>query len=56
MTVPESSEDKAAFALRQKLHDEVQNLKMFAVPWRGGSRHVRMGTKILVGLGVGGML
>lgn len=56
MTIPESSTDKAALALRQKLQDEVQSLKGFAVPWRGESRHVRIGTKILVGLGVEGML
>ena len=56
MTVPENSDDKAALALRQKLQDEVQGLKGFAAPWRGGSRHVRIGTKALVGLGVEGML
>jgi len=56
MTVPESNHDKAALALRQKLQDEVQGLKGFAVPWRGESRHVRIGTKVLVGLGVEGML
>ena len=56
MTVPENNDDKAALALRQKLQDEVQGLKGFAVPWRGESRHVRIGTKALVGLGVEGML
>lgn len=56
MTIPENNDDKAALALRQKLQDEVQGLKGFAVPWRGESRHVRIGTKILVGLGVEGML
>lgn len=56
MTIPENSDDKAALALRQKLQDEVQSLKGFAVPWRGESRHVRTGTKALVGLGVEGML
>jgi CDP-diacylglycerol--glycerol-3-phosphate 3-phosphatidyltransferase len=55
MTIPENN-DKAALALRQKLQDEVQSLKGFAVPWRGESRHVRVGTKVLVGLGVEGML
>ena len=56
MTVPENVNDKAALALRQKLQDEVQSLKGFAVPWRGESRRVRIGTKALVGLGVEGML
>ena len=56
MTVPENSDNKAALALRQKLQDEVQSLKGFAVPWRGESRHVRIGTKMLVGLGIEGML
>ena len=56
MTVPENSDDKAAISLRQKLQDEVQGLKGFAVPWRGESRRVRIGTKVLVGLGVEGML
>lgn len=56
MTVPENNSDKAALALRQKLQDEVQGLKGFVVPWRGESRHVRIGTKMLVGLGVEGML
>ena len=56
MTVPENNGDKAALALRQKLQDEVQGLKGFVVPWRGESRRVRIGTKMLVGLGVEGML
>lgn len=56
MTIPENDENEAALALRRKLQDEVQGLKGFAVPWRGESRHVRIGTKVLVGLGVGGML
>lgn len=56
MTIPENSDDRAALALRQKLQDEVQGLKGFAFPWRGESRHVRIGTKVLVGLGVEGML
>jgi len=56
MTVPENNDDKAVLALRQKLQDEVQDLKRFAVPWRGQGRHVRIGTKMLVGLGVEGML
>lgn len=56
MIVPENNSDQAALSLRQKLQDEIQNLKGFAVPWRGESRHVRIGTKILVGLGVEGML
>jgi len=56
MTVPENNDDKTALALRQKLQNEVQSLKGFAVPWRGESRHVRIGTKVLVGLGVEGML
>ena len=56
MTVPENTKDKAALSLRQKLQDEVQSLKGFAVPWRGEGRRVRIGTKVLVGLGVEGML
>jgi len=56
MTVPENNDDKAALALRQRLQDEVQALKGFAVPWLGESRRVRIGTKVLVGLGVEGML
>ncbi|KAG2146215.1 hypothetical protein DEU56DRAFT_731670 [Suillus clintonianus] len=41
--------------LRQKLHEEVQGLNRWAVPWRGGERKVRWRTKAIVGL-VGGML
>ena len=56
MTIPENDDDQVALALRQKLRDEVHGLKGFAVPWRGESRHVRIGTKMLIGLGVEGML
>lgn len=56
MTVPENNANNAALSLRQKLQDEVQGLKGFAVPWRGEGRHVRLGTKMLVGFGVEGML
>jgi CDP-diacylglycerol---glycerol-3-phosphate 3-phosphatidyltransferase len=55
MTTPATG-DEATQALREQLRNEVNGLKAFAVPWRGENRSVRVGTKILVGLGVGGML
>ncbi|KDQ61230.1 hypothetical protein JAAARDRAFT_173833 [Jaapia argillacea MUCL 33604] len=42
-------------SLRRQLKDEVEGLRKYGVPWKGKERHVRIGTKALVGL-VGGML
>jgi len=55
MTTPATS-DEATLALRERLQKEIESLKTFARPWRGENRPVRMVTKLLVGLGVGGML
>ncbi|KAH9952145.1 CDP-diacylglycerol-glycerol-3-phosphate 3-phosphatidyltransferase [Amylocystis lapponica] len=41
--------------LRTRLAEEVDALREHALPWRGGERRVRVGTRILVGA-VGGML
>ncbi|KAH7914037.1 hypothetical protein BJ138DRAFT_1080455 [Hygrophoropsis aurantiaca] len=41
--------------LRRRLHEEVQGLRRWAVPWRGDERRVRRRTKAIVGV-VGGML
>ena len=42
-------------SLRRRLGAEVDGLRAHALPWRGGDRHVRLGTRALVAL-VGGML
>jgi len=42
-------------SLRARLAEEVDGLRMHALPWRGDQRHVRIGTRLLVGA-VGGML
>lgn len=41
--------------LRRRLGAEVDGLRAHALLWRGGGRHVRLGTRALVAL-VGGML
>jgi CDP-diacylglycerol---glycerol-3-phosphate 3-phosphatidyltransferase len=41
--------------LRKRLQREVDELRKFAGPWRGGERKVRCGTKAIVRV-VGGML
>ena len=41
--------------LRKRLGEELDGLRDHSQTWRGGERHVRKGTKFLVGL-VGGML
>lgn len=55
MVVPSGDEVDDVRKLRRKLAEEVSHLWAHAVPWRGGERKVRVGTKAIVGL-VGGML
>ena len=45
----------ASPTLRERLREELQALRVFAVPWKGAARRVRLGTQFLVRL-VGGML
>ena len=54
MITPTSS-DENIIRLREGLGTEIQTLRAHAVPWRGGQRKVRLGTKALVGM-VDGML
>ena len=52
MLLPES---EGTLPLRRSLREEAENLRLYASPWLGGERKVRVGTKALVGM-VGGML
>ncbi|KAL1664199.1 hypothetical protein GGF50DRAFT_55304 [Schizophyllum commune] len=47
--------DDALMALRRRLAEEVRDLRAHTGPWQGDKRHVRIGTKAIVGV-VGGML
>ncbi|KAI4527319.1 hypothetical protein K525DRAFT_187069 [Schizophyllum commune Loenen D] len=50
-----SEQPDELMALRRRLAEEVRDLRAHAGPWQGDKRHVRIGTKAIVGV-VGGML
>ena len=55
-TTPAAPEQPdALMALRRRLAEEVRDLRAHTGPWQGDKRHVRIGTKAIVGF-VGGML
>lgn len=55
-TTPAAQEQPdALMALRRRLAEEVRDLRAHTGPWQGDKRHVRIGTKAIVGV-VGGML